>query len=164
MTVYLKIKYETNHIETFSEKTKKSIIATSKIELCVALVRKLYFRCCETFISTSGTLCVLEFVQVFKLRKFLELQSANLPKMNFCTSTFRFFWVIALVSPYLIQNNLNYSTISFLQQKKQSTFVPITLYLLHLYYSVMIWFFLDFSSVLEISTSPSKQTLFILKT
>ena len=90
MTVYLKLKYDTNHTETFSEKTKKSIIATSKIELCVALVRKLYFRCCETFISTSGTLCVLEFVQVFKLRNFLGLQSANLPKMNFCTSTFRF--------------------------------------------------------------------------
>lgn len=91
MTVYLKIKYEINHTETCSEKTKKSIIATSKIEFCVALVRKLYFRCCESFISPSGTLCVLEFVQVFKLRKFLGLQSANLPKMNFCTSTLRLF-------------------------------------------------------------------------
>ena len=72
-------------------KKHRSIIATSKIELSVAIVRKLHCRCCGSPISTSGTLCILEFVQVFKLRKVLGLQSANLLKMNNCTCTFKLF-------------------------------------------------------------------------
>ena len=48
-------------------------------------------------------------------------------------------------------NNSNYSTVSTLPQHKHSAFLSIAPHLPHLYNSVTLWFFVDFSYVLEMS-------------
>ena len=62
----------------------------------------------------------LDFVQVLKLSKVAGLQLTTLLKGNYFTARFKLFSVIAFVSPFLIPNNLKYSTASTLRQHKHA--------------------------------------------
>ena len=53
----------------------------------------------------------------------------------------------AFISPYLTSNNSKYSMASTFWQGKQSTFLSIAPLLPHQYYSVTLWFFVEFSWV-----------------
>ena len=57
----------------------------------------------------------------------------------------------AFVSPYLIPNNSKYSMAPTSLQHKHSTFLPTASQLSHLYHSVTLWFYVDFSGLLGIS-------------
>ena len=64
---------------------------------------------------------------------------------------------------YLISDNWKYPKASTSPQLKYSTFVWIKSHLQHLHHSVTLWLLLDFSRVLRMSGSSSKQTLFTSK-
>ena len=61
---------------------------------------------------------------------------------------------------YLISDNWKYPKASTLPQLKYSTFACVKLHFPRLHHSVTLWLFLDFSRLLEIFWSSSKQTLF----
>ena len=69
----------------------------------------------------------------------------------------------AFLSLYLISHNCKYPKASTSPQLIHSTFVSITPHFPHLHHSVTVWLFLDFSRVLRISCSLSKQTSFTPK-
>ena len=59
--------------------------------------------------------------------------------------------------PYLILNNLKYSTAATLGLYKHSTFLSIGSHLLHLYHSETLWFFVDLSCILGILIPHQKR-------
>ena len=80
-----------------------------------------------------------------------------------CRTVVLTLFVSALLLAYLISDNWKYPKTSTLLQLKYSTFVYITLHFPHLHHSVTLWLFIDFSRVLGIPCSSSKQTLFTSK-
>ena len=66
--------------------------------------------------------------------------------------------VTTFLSSYFLSDNWKYPKASTSPQLKYSTFVCITSHFPYLHHAVTLWLFLDFSRVLGISCSFSKQT------